>query len=255
MHLKPLPTKSSDALPDGPWADADALHDGTDYGQLAKLWKRQGHLTAEPQSAQRTTTEGSLVTTTAGLPLPKSQPLPPSFTSSANLRALCVKTLRRLEEKALTLLHWGLISEKRCERRLARQIMRQWLRVDESGEVVWWKKLPKRQRSGKRKRPSRKAQRRWTRHAAARRRVEKFLADLGAPLVLRPIPARMRRTTTAHSPQMNADKHRCKRQKQQTAAVVVTKTTGPGRYCYPRSSAFICGLMSFWLFIGGCVRG
>ena len=123
---------------EGPWAAANALPESTDYGQLAKLWKRQGHLTAETQSAQRTTTAGSLVTTTATLPLPDSQPLPFSSASSANLRVLCVKKLHSLEEKALRLLHWGLISEKRPERRLARQIARQWLRVDDSGEVVFW---------------------------------------------------------------------------------------------------------------------
>jgi hypothetical protein len=115
--------------------------------------------------------------------------------------------MKLLEGKALRLLHWGLISERRSERRLARQITRQWLRLDEAGEVVWWKKPPKQQKSENRKRPSRKARRRWSRHAARRRRVQNFLADLGAPLVLRPIPHRMRRTTTTFSPQMNTDKH------------------------------------------------
>jgi len=38
------------------WADAEALHDGTDYAGLAKLWKRRGQFTAEPQSTQSTTT-------------------------------------------------------------------------------------------------------------------------------------------------------------------------------------------------------
>ena len=95
------------------------------------------------RETQRTTKAGSLVTTAASLSLPDPHPLP---SSSADLRVLCGKKLRCLEEKALRLLHWGLTSEKRSERRLARQIMRQWLRVDDAGEVVWWKKPPKKRR-------------------------------------------------------------------------------------------------------------
>jgi len=151
---------------EGPWADADALHDGIDYAKLARLWKRQGQLTAEPQSTQRTTTVSPAVTTTATLPLPDSQPLPFSSAASANLRVLCGKKLRCLEEQALRLLHWGLISEKRSERRLARQIMRQWLRVDDSGEVVFWRKLPKKRRpKPARKKPSWRERRQAARRA------------------------------------------------------------------------------------------
>ena len=126
----------------------------------------------------------------------------------------------RLDEmtwQALYLLHWGLISEKRSERRLARQIMRQWLRIDDSGEVVFWTRPPKKRRrhqpprhkgtkkheAARRRSSYRKRSRCSSRHlvssclrgkrrAAQRRRVENFLADLGAPLALRPIPARMR---------------------------------------------------------------
>jgi len=131
--------RASEDREGGLWADANALHDGTDYGQLAKLFaprRQQGQFTAEPQRAQRTTMAGPLITTAEKLPLPDAQPLLSSSANSAFLRALCVKQLRRLEEKALRLLHWGLVSEKRAERRLARQIMRRWLRIDEGGEVV-----------------------------------------------------------------------------------------------------------------------
>jgi hypothetical protein len=226
------------------WAAAAALHDGTDYAGLAKLWKRQlpvpsSRLPVAPASDHR-----SLLTD-------HYCPAPPG-TEDRRTR------LKRLEWQALSLLHWGLTSEQRSERRLARQIARKWLRVDECGEVVFWRKPPKKRRGGRARRtgltsrtcptrpkPDRRAERRRQRRCAARRRAQDFLADLGAPLVLKPIPARMRRTTTAFSPPMNTDKRRWKKQKQQELDVVVTKTPRPGRCHHPCSSVSICGKDAF----------
>ena len=112
--------------------------------------------------------------------------------------------MERLTQQALEILHWRLISEKRSERRLARQIMRQWLRVDEFGEVVWWRKPSKKGRpEPARKKPSWRERRQAARRARksrARQKARDFLADLGAPLVLKPVPARMRQGQRLSAP-------------------------------------------------------
>jgi len=89
---------------EGPWADAAALHDGTDYAGLAKLWTRAKGpapvLNNSPRLASRRD-------------------------EAQSVRA----RIEHLTQQALYLLHWGLTSEKRSERRLAREIARKWLRV------------------------------------------------------------------------------------------------------------------------------
>ena len=161
---------------DSPWADADALHDGTDYSQLAKLWTRA---------------KGP------GPVLNNSPRLDSRRDEAQSVRA----RIKDLTQQALTLLHWGLISEKRSERRLARQVARKWLRLDDSGEVVFWQKPPKKRGAkSARKKPSWRERRQAARRAwksRAQQQVRDWLCDLGAPLALRPVPQRMRRRTTA----------------------------------------------------------